>query len=209
MTDPVCRLLLIEDDPHEAVMIEQQCCPDSTKVAFELASNATDAEDAIKESEFDLVICDLALPADARRSDPDVTEGQRLFQIIREQVPGTPVYILSGNLDLHMVREFFAIGGSADLYGARTEEPLVNVYPKEDLPSCVDAVQAHIAKTGNLDGFPLECSGLELRTQRGTLLEDLRTDPGRERGRHQPAGRRPIRCEDPEARIDRGGGRTG
>ncbi|HEV7771357.1 MAG TPA: response regulator [Solirubrobacterales bacterium] len=162
MTDPVCRLLLIEDDPHEAVMIEQQCCPDSTKVAFELASNATDAEDAIKESEFDLVICDLALPADARRGDPDVTEGQRLFQIIREQVPGTPVYILSGNLDLHMVREFFAIGGSADLYGARTEEPLVNVYPKEDLPSCVDAVQAHIAKTGNLDGFPLECSGLEL-----------------------------------------------
>jgi CheY-like chemotaxis protein len=162
MTAPVCRLLLIEDDPHEAVMIEQQCCPDLTKVAFEHVSNAIAAEDAIKESEFDLVICDLALPADARRGDAEVTEGQRLFQVIRDQMPGTPVYILSGNLDFHMIREFFAIGGSADLYGTRTEEPLVNVYPKEDLPNCVDAVQAHIAKTGNLDGFPLECSDLEL-----------------------------------------------
>lgn len=162
MTPAVCRLLLIEDDPHEALMIEQQCCPDLTKVAFEHSSNAAEAEDVIRESEFDLVICDLALPADARRGDAEVTEGQRLFQLIREQLPGTPVYILSGNLDVHMIREFFAVGGSADLYGARTEEPLVNVYPKEDLPSCVDAVQAHIAKTGNLDRFPLECSGLDL-----------------------------------------------
>ena len=100
------------------------------------------------------MICDLPYPPTlGEAGNPDVAEGQRLFETIREQAPGTPVYILSGNLDVHMFRQFFAVGGTADLYGARTEEPLVNAYPKEDLPNCVDDVQAHVAKTENVDGF--------------------------------------------------------
>lgn len=186
MTHPVCRLLLIEDDPHEAVMIERQCCPDPTRVAFEIASTAIEGEDAIKASEFDLVICDLALPADARRGNPDVAEGQRLFETIREQAPGTPVYILSGNLDVHMFRQFFAVGGTADLYGARTEEPLVNAYPKEDLPNCVDDVQAHVAKTENVDGFGLDADGLDLGLSDERALKIYARTQGASRGIASP-----------------------
>jgi CheY-like chemotaxis protein len=162
MKTPMCRLLLIEDDPKEAVMIEQQCCPDASKVAFDVAFNATDAEEKIRSAEFDLIICDLALPADARQGDPQVTEGQRLFEMIRTQAPGTPVYILSGNADLHMMERFISMGGSADLYGSRTEEPLVRFFQKWHLPDCVEAVQALIGKTVNVDAFPLEAEDLAL-----------------------------------------------
>lgn len=186
MSDPVCRLLLVEDDPQEAVMIERECCPDPTKVAFGLATNAAEAEDAIRESEFDLVICDLGLPADARRGNPQVSEGQRLFATIREQAPGTPVYILSGNLDVHMIRQFFAVGGTADLYGARTDEPLVNAYPKEDLPSCVDDVQTHLAKTENLDNFALDSTGLDLRLSDERALKIFARTQGASHGIASP-----------------------
>jgi CheY-like chemotaxis protein len=182
MKKPVCRLLLIEDDPQEALMIERACCPDMSKVAIDVASNAADAEDVVKGSEFDLVICDLALPADARQGDPQIAEGQRLFGMVREHAPGTPVYILSGNGDLHMMRRFFSIGGTADLYGLKTDEPLVLFFPKEDLPDCVAAVQAHIGKTVNVDGFLLEGEDLGLGLSDERALKIYGRTQGARRG---------------------------
>jgi DNA-binding NarL/FixJ family response regulator len=167
-----CRLLLIEDDAREARTIERACCPDPTKVAFEIASNGADAEEAIRERDYDLFICDLALPVNARHGDAAIEEGKRLFVLIRERAPGTPAYILSGQGDLHMMREFFKVGASADLYGMKTEETLVQFFPKEDLPACVEAVQAHIAKTEVVDGFRLEGDdlGLSLSDQRALKI---------------------------------------
>ena len=63
----VCPLLLIEDDHDEALAIEKACCPDPSNVAIDVYNNGAEAEDALREGEYDLVICDLALPSDARR----------------------------------------------------------------------------------------------------------------------------------------------
>ena len=49
------------------------------------------------------------------------------------------------------MQTFFQANRTADLYGQLTENPLVQFFPKEDLPDCVDAVKAHIAKTRMLD----------------------------------------------------------
>ncbi len=59
-----CRVLLIEDDREEARSIEKACCPDPETAAIDVVSNGVDAEDALREREYDLVICDLALPRD-------------------------------------------------------------------------------------------------------------------------------------------------
>jgi CheY-like chemotaxis protein len=154
--NPPCRLLLIEDDHDEAIAIERACCPDPSNVTFDVVSNSRDAEDALAEGEYDLIICDLALPADSRRFDPDTAEGLRLFQLIREQSEGTPVIVLSGHADLHMMQRFFQANRDADLYGTLTEQPLVQFFPKESLPDCVDAVRSHIARTEVLDQLVLE-----------------------------------------------------
>jgi CheY-like chemotaxis protein len=155
MTTP-CRLLLIEDDYAEAVAIERACCPDPSNVTFDVVNNSRDAEDALADGEYDLIICDLALPSDARLFEPDTAEGLRLFQLIRDQSEGTPVIVLSGHADLHMMQQFFQANRDADLYGTLTEQPLVQFFPKEDLPDCVDAVRSHIARTEVLDQLRLE-----------------------------------------------------
>jgi CheY-like chemotaxis protein len=160
---PPCRLLLIEDDHAEAIAIERACCPEPSNVTFDVVSNGRDAEDALIAGEYDLIICDLALPADTRLFEPDTAEGLRLFQLIREQSEGTPVIVLSGHADLHMMQQFFRANRDADLYGTLTEQPLVQFFPKEDLPDCVDAVRSHIARTEILDQLHLEVpSGLDL-----------------------------------------------
>ena len=151
LTPPPCRLLLIEDDQKQAAAIEQACCPEPSQATIDVIANAADAEIAVEDGEYDLVICDLALPADERRFDPDTGQGVRLFKLIRERSQGTPVIILSGNADLQMMQEFFQASRAADLYGTRTEQPLVQFFQKERLLDFVAAVRTHIARTVQLD----------------------------------------------------------
>jgi CheY-like chemotaxis protein len=153
---PTCRLLLIEDDSAEAQTIERSCCPDPDNAAIDVVTDVKAAEDALAKHEYDLVICDLALPADERKFDPEVSEGLRLFQLIRERAAGTPVIILSGNLNLQILQGFLKDSRSDDIYGRRTEEPLVQAFAKEELPNCIDAVQAHIARIKTLDTLELD-----------------------------------------------------
>ena len=155
----VCRLLLIEDDQAEAHAIERACCPDPASAAIDVVSNGVDAEELLRNEEYDLIICDLALPVDATRIEPDTAEGLRLFNLIRDQSQGTPVVILSGHADLHMMQTFFQANRNADLYGTQTEQPLVQFFAKENLPDCVDAVRTHIGRIQHLDGLELEYPG--------------------------------------------------
>ena len=53
------------------------------------------------------------------------------------------------------MQRFVKAGRQADLYGTRTEEPLVRFFDKEDLPDCIDAVRSHIARTEGLDRLEL------------------------------------------------------
>ncbi len=153
---PTGRLLLIEDDPTEARSIEQRCCPDPDSAAISVVADVKAAEDALADHEYDLVICDLALPADDRNLDPEVQEGLRLFELIRERAPGTPLVILSGNLTRQIVQGFLKTSRSADIYGRRTEEPLIRAFGKEELQECIELVQTHIARTKALDTLELE-----------------------------------------------------
>jgi CheY-like chemotaxis protein len=182
LVKPACRLLLIEDDHTEAVAIEAACCPDPQSVAIAVVSNSADAEDALSDGEYDLIICDLALPSDARRFEPDTAEGMRLFALIREQSQGTPVIVLSGHADMDMMPTFLQANRDGDLYGRGTEEPLVQFYPKERLPDCVDAVRTHIGRLEGLDRLELEITRgpeLSLSDQRALKIFGRRTGASR------------------------------
>ena len=179
---PTCRMLLIEDDHNEAVAIETECCPDAQSVAIEVVNNGAQAEDALSDGEYDLIICDLALPSDERRFEPDTAEGMRLFALIREQSQGTPVIVLSGHADLDMMPTFLKASRDADLYGLGTEDALVQFYPKERLPDCVEAVRSHIARLEGLDRVQIELTGgraLSLSEERALRIFGRRTGAAR------------------------------
>jgi CheY-like chemotaxis protein len=153
---PACRLLLVEDDHAEARSIEKRCCSDPGAAVIDVLADVKAAADAVAEHDYDLIICDLALPSDDRNLDPDVQEGLRLFALIRERAPGTPVIILSGNLSQQILQGFLRMSRSADIYGRRTEEPLVVACDKEELSAFIELVQTHIARTKALDSLDLE-----------------------------------------------------
>ena len=68
--NPPCRILLVEDDHAEAAAIERACCPDPSAATFDVVNNGAQAEDALLDTEYDLIVCDLALPADGRLLEP-------------------------------------------------------------------------------------------------------------------------------------------
>ena len=90
--------------------------------------------------------------------------------------------VLSGHADLHMMQRFFEAQRGGDLYGTRTQEPLVRFFPKEDLPDCIDAVRSHIARTEVLDQLELEYPtglSLSLSEERALRIYGRRTGAAR------------------------------
>jgi CheY-like chemotaxis protein len=181
----LCRLLLIEDDPREAQALEEACCPDPESAAIDVVTNGSEAETVVREREYDLIICDLALPPDGRRMAPEVGEGRRLFELIREHAHGTPVIILSAHAEIEMMPGFFTATASGDLYGTQTEQSLVQFFPKERLSACVESVKSHIARTAVLDGLELDTPlDLELSDERALKIYGRRI--GAASGRLEP-----------------------
>ena len=80
------------------------------------------------------------------------------------------------------MQRFFQANRDADLYGTLTEQPLVQFFPKEDLPDRLDAVRSHIARTEVLDQLHLELPHdveLSISDQRALRIYGKRTGASR------------------------------
>jgi CheY-like chemotaxis protein len=158
----VIRILLIEDDVDQAHALEDALHgpPD---LAIDRSVNAADARAALDTGEYDLIILDLALPADDRRLAPRREEGVRLVDDVLRDHSGTVLYILSGHADLHLASQFTNRAGSEDLFGNRVEERMLRYFQKHDFAECVDSINAHLASLADLDLVTLDSPSADLR----------------------------------------------
>lgn len=171
------RILLIEDDADEAHALEGALCGPSD-LAIDRSVNAADARTALSAGEYDLIVLDLALPADDRRLAPRREEGERLVEDVLRDHSGTVLYVLSGHADLHLASQFTNRAGSEDLFGDRVEERMLRFFPKEDLTACVDSINAHLTKLAEVDRVTLEasrCLGLSVSEARAVRILTRRT----------------------------------
>jgi CheY-like chemotaxis protein len=155
------RILLIEDDADQAHALEGALCgpPD---LAIDRPVNAADARAALDAGEYDLIVLDLALPADDRRLAPRREEGVRLVDDVLRDHAGTVLYVLSGHADLHLASQFTNRAGSEDLFGDRVETRMLRYFPKHDFAECVDSINAHLANLADVDGVTLDSPSADL-----------------------------------------------
>ena len=83
------RILVVEDDKPVASFVKKAL--ESEQYAVDLACNGEDAQSLVGETNFDLVILDLALPK---------IDGWEVLVHIRAQKPSLPVLILSGRAEV-------------------------------------------------------------------------------------------------------------
>ncbi|MCI0497970.1 MAG: PAS domain S-box protein, partial [Thermoplasmata archaeon] len=81
------RLLVVEDDPNDAVLIDRELCRGFPDVAITLVDDESGYSDALAAGGFDIVITDLNLPW---------TDGLRVLREVRERYPFCPVIMFTG-----------------------------------------------------------------------------------------------------------------
>lgn len=108
------RLLLIEDDPGDALLLKELLSESQTPFYVETAETMADALERLSDKKIDLVLCDLSLPD---------SHGLETFESIHFRRPKMPVIILSGlddeNLAVQMVErgaQDYLVKGRVDCY---------------------------------------------------------------------------------------------
>jgi two-component system, cell cycle sensor histidine kinase and response regulator CckA len=90
VTKPALKLLIIEDNPADADLVQEQLLDALQAPHFEVATRLADAIDKLQKTSFDFILLDLNLP-DSR--------GESTYQAILEAAPRIPVLVLTGVSD--------------------------------------------------------------------------------------------------------------
>lgn len=105
MTAPF-SLLVVEDDPADAYLIDRALKASGAPVAARVASRAEDALTWLDEDRFDLVLSDLKLPG---MSGADLVEAVRTERAHR----ATPIVVFSSSSDPDDIRTAYSAGANA------------------------------------------------------------------------------------------------
>jgi signal transduction histidine kinase len=87
MTEHALRVLLIEDEARDVMLLRRALSKAQTRFEIGVASDLTDGIEAATHGTWDVVLCDLSLP-----------DGHELDAVrrLRECVPGLPIVVLTG-----------------------------------------------------------------------------------------------------------------
>ena len=83
------RILMVEDSPADAELIEHELLKAQMAFSFQQVHNETDFLAALKEAPPDLVLADYALPA---------FDGQEALSLCRREYPDVPFIFISGTI---------------------------------------------------------------------------------------------------------------
>lgn len=86
-SDPMIKLLLVEDNPAEARLLREALKEADEGIKVVHSQRLCEAEDCLERAQFDVVLLDLSLP-DAR--------GIEALTRTRKKVPHLPIVVLSG-----------------------------------------------------------------------------------------------------------------
>lgn len=166
------RLLLIEDKADFAKSVESavRAIPD---IELVWVASRDSALNRLRDEHFDLVLLDRSIPTADGVLDDHSEHGWRVFQHIREVLPGVPVWFLTGAED----HEFAAnlnndFGRTADLHGKRQIEPMYLVCWKKGIADCVRRIRTFAGERTALARIVVRSTeGLNLRPEEHAVLQ--------------------------------------
>jgi len=152
------RLLLVEDNADFANSIERavRLIPDCELV---WAASRTSALSRLDAEQFELVLLDRRIPTEDGSLDDHHEHGWRIFQHVREQFPGTPVWFLTGTEDSDWASEMINDHARAgDLHGQAQQEQMYQVWWKKSVAACIGRVREFAAERSALGRIAVNVS---------------------------------------------------
>ncbi len=167
------RILLVEDKPDFAATIDRAIrAVDGCDVIWRKSKASALA--ALADESFDVVLLDRRIPSEDGVLDDDVNHGWDVFQSIRETLPGTSVWFLTGTEDADfsadMLNEF---GRNGDIHSCGREDTVYRVFWKRRMTDCVAAARRFRADVERTEAINLSQAGepVNLRPEEERLLK--------------------------------------
>lgn len=158
------NILLVEDEPDVADTIRldlSEAIP-SAEVAHAVSRDSAIA--ALEQDEFDLLICDLKIPAQGGL-DADDQHGLAVVQRAAALAPGLPCIVFTGVAGRENMRRVLSSHTDQDLFGTGSPEPMVTVKFKDEWDAWVLEVKTFGHRLVELDEFSAASDGVQLDTR--------------------------------------------
>jgi CheY-like chemotaxis protein len=162
------RLLLIEDNIDFAREVERNIMSiqDCDEVIWVRSRDSAIAK--LRTESFDLIVLDRKLPSADDFLDDNVVHGWEVFQTIRTQSAGTPIWFLTGTEDSDFAADLNnEHGRTEDLHGHDTPEPMYQVFWKKRINECVHKIRIFAANRKALEriAVQMQTSTLQLKAE--------------------------------------------
>lgn len=145
------RVLLVEDNADFAKSVEDAVRP-IAECELVWVGSRDSALAKLNAQDYDLVILDRSIPSADGVLDDDLDHGWNVFQFVRSELPGTPVWFLTGTEDADFATELnndYAKTG--DIHGKRIPEQTCQVFWKKSIAGCVRKVRDFAAERAILN----------------------------------------------------------
>lgn len=167
------RILLVEDKPDFAATIDKALrAVDGCDVIWR--KSKTSALAALADEPFDVVLLDRRIPSEDGVLDDDVNHGWDVFQSIRETLPGTSVWFLTGTEDADFSADVLNdFGRNGDIHSCGREDSIYRVFWKRRITDCVAAAKTFRADVQRTEQINLSQVGepVNLRPEEERLLK--------------------------------------
>lgn len=161
------QILFVEDNSSYADTLVSVVNEKFPGVSWDVVDNSSSAEELLARNFYDLVILDLCMPSIPSGLEKNVENGQSLFYLVQQLMPGTPIYILTGS-DL----DSFATGLSRHgerirLWGAEQEFPTVLYFRKNKTPELVDELSGAYHEVLSVNSISINTRGKAIEFAKG------------------------------------------
>lgn len=134
------RILLVEDEDRSIRQAEAAIVRAHPAAVITVKRFKDEAEQAIHENEYDLVVCDLRIPPNSNSVDADESHGLAVHALAREICPGTPLLFLTAYPVSSSTRRRLSLGEVDTLFGL-PKHPMVDLVEKDLISDLEQAVK--------------------------------------------------------------------
>lgn len=120
------------------------------------------ASSALIDDLINLVILDLSIPPSKISGAPDPAHGQTLFHEARELLPGTPIFILTGEEVQKFSRGLAKFGNQVQLWGDQSNIETVSFFLKEEVYDLLDRVGVLAGIFSKMNAVAINTRGKDL-----------------------------------------------
>ncbi len=135
------KILLVEDQVEFAEVLITRLNQQVAGCDVRIARSRAAALNEIDTQRFDVIICDLRIPTVDDALDAELAHGQAVYVAARQQVPGTPVLVLSAHGDRETVASMAVLAPHDDPFGSGVDIPMLRYAVKtSDLATAMAAI---------------------------------------------------------------------